>query len=84
MKPTRFALIRANIAAILEQCAPMLVPEERLEFELNLQLRPPATVTEFEHVLARMEQARHILRHRTDEEGVKTKLTELGEAELRP
>jgi len=82
MPPTRYALIRATIAAILDQCAPALVPEERLQFEVNLQLAPPATVSEFEHVVARMEAARQILRHRTEDEGLKTKLTELGQAEL--
>ena len=82
MTPTRFALIRANIAAILDQCSPLLVTEERLQFELNLQLQPAATVIEYEHVLARMEAARQILRHRTQDEGVKTKLTDLGCAEL--
>ena len=82
MSPTRFATIRASIAAILDQCAPALVPEERLRFELNLQLQPASTIAEFEHVLARMEAARQILRHRTDDEGVKSKLTDLGQAEL--
>jgi hypothetical protein len=82
MTATRFAVIRATIASILDQCSPLLVPEERLAFELNLQLRPPATVSEYEHVLARMEAARQILRHRTEDEGVKSKLTDLGRAEL--
>ncbi len=82
MPPTRFASIRASIAAVLDQCAPALVLEDRLLFELNLQLLPPATLAEFEHVLARMEAARQILRHRTQDEGVKSKLTDLGQAEL--
>ena len=66
MTPTRFASIRARLAAILDQCAPALVPVEQLQFELNLQLLPPATLAEFEHVLARMEAARQIMRHPSD------------------
>jgi len=82
MNPNRFAVIRATLGAILDQCSPLLVPEDRLGFELNLQLRPPATTSEYEHVIARMEAARQILRHRTEDEGVKIKLTDLGRAEL--
>jgi len=82
MTAIRFATIRAHLATILDQCAPSLVPEERLLFELNLQLLPTATAAEFQHVLARMEAARQLLRHRTEDEGVKSKLTDLGQAEL--
>jgi hypothetical protein len=60
----------------------MLVPEVQLLRELNFQLQPPATLSEFEHVIGRMEEARQIIRHPVQDEGIKTKLTPLGEAEL--
>ncbi len=84
MKPERFISIRSNIARILGDCAPYLVPENQLRIELNLQLRPPATLTEFNHVIAEMELGRHIIRTTKPNEGIKVKLTELGEAEFLP
>jgi hypothetical protein len=74
--------IRFNIAQVLDHCEPMLVPETRLRDEVNLQLRPAATLLEFDQVIALMEVSHHILRHRNDENIVKTKLTEEGRAEL--
>jgi hypothetical protein len=84
MTPERFTLIRRNIARVLKDCSGFLYPEAALFTETNFQLRPrpAATLAEFEHVIARMELARHILRHNAGDEGVKVKLTELGEAEF--
>lgn len=82
MKSNRFVSIRAAIASVLNDCDPMLVPEGRLITELNLQLQPPATQSEFDHVLGQMDLARHVIRHPVENEGIKTKLTDLGRAEL--
>ena len=85
MKSPRFLQIRRAVAQVLNDCAPMLVPEDRLFTEANNNLRglnAAATLAEFEQAIGTMEQDRHILRQRSDHEGVKTKLSELGEAEL--
>ena len=82
MNAIRFLLLRSHIALLLRQSEPLLYPEERLASDLKLITSPEPTRSEFEEVVARMEKARHILRSRTEDEGVKMKLSELGEAEL--
>jgi hypothetical protein len=82
MNPTRFQLLRANVALLLGQARPLLYPESRLAADLQVIVRPTPTQSEFEHVIGRMERAGQVVRHRTEDEGVKTKLTEVGEAEL--
>jgi hypothetical protein len=61
----------------------MLMPETQLLVDVRPCLSPMATMSEFEHVLNRMEEAKQILRHRTEDEGNKVKLSEAGEAEFR-
>jgi hypothetical protein len=82
MTPTRFTLLRARIAKILHSGAPMLTPESQVLDDLRSIYRIDATELEFNHVILRMEQAKQIIRHQTQDEGVKTKLSELGEAEF--
>jgi hypothetical protein len=82
MTPLRFSIIRGNIARLLHAAKPMLCQEAELSFSAKMAMSPPPTQGEFDHVIQRMEQAGQIIRHRTEDEGVKTKLTEVGEAEL--
>jgi hypothetical protein len=82
MDPNRFVSIRANIAQVLSQCEPYLVPLGQLRAELNLQLRPPAMLAEFDYVMARMENARQVILSSVANEGIKAKLTDEGRAEL--
>jgi len=82
MNPTRFKLLRRQIAELLNAGKPLLTPEYQLLNDLRVMLNQPPTQAEFDHVIGRMESARQIIRHRTEDEGVKTKLTETGEAEL--
>jgi len=58
------------------------MPETQLLLDVRLCLLPMATMSEFEHVLNRMEEAKQIIRHRTEDEGIKVKLSEVGEAEF--
>ncbi len=82
MNPVRFSLIRAQAAKMLRMNKPYLQSEEQLLEDIRLFVRPAPTELEFNHVMLRMEQAKQIIRHRTGDEGVKVKLTELGEAEF--
>lgn len=82
MNPTRFTSIRANLAQVLHNCEPYLVPEKNLLFELNLQLEPNASPTEFTYVTERMKAAGQLLTTAVPDEGIKLKLTDLGRAEL--
>jgi hypothetical protein len=84
MNPVRFSILRSTVARILKQTKPMLYPETLLLNDVRLLVDQAATEVEFRHVIQRMEAARQILRISSDDEGVKVKLTELGEAELNP
>jgi hypothetical protein len=83
MPPTRRHQIRSAIAEVLNQTEGWLYPESRLFDNINLvMVRPPATLAEFEEVIARMEIARQLIRFRTQDEGIKSKLSDEGKAEL--
>ena len=82
MTPVRLNIIRASLAELMNAAKPMLTPEYRLKFDIKQTVIPAPTDAEFDHVISRMEAAGQIVRHRTEDEGVKTKLTEVGEAEL--
>lgn len=82
MNPTRFQLLRGYIARLLNAAKPNLYPEGDLFIGLCTVVVPKPVESEFETVLQRMEHSKQILRHRTEYEGVKTKLTDVGESEL--
>ena len=82
MNPIRFKLLRHHLAQLLGASRPLLSPEDQLLGELRVIVNPAPTQAEFDHLVGRMEQAGQITRLRTEDEGVKTKLSETGEAEL--
>jgi hypothetical protein len=84
MPTLRTLQIRAAIATLLDQTDGWLYPETRLFADLNAVrlVSPPVTLAEFEEVLRKMELTRQILRFRNQEQGVKTKLTDEGKADL--
>lgn len=82
MNIPRFQLLRLHVAQLLHASDPMLSPEGQLLMELRAYVNPAPTQAEFDHVIERMEAARQITRLRTEDEGVKTKLTDVGIAEL--
>ena len=84
MPSLRTLQIRAAIATLLDQTEGWLYPEARLFADLNAVrlLCPPVTLGEFEEVVRKMEISRQVLRYRSQEEGLKIKLTDEGKADL--
>jgi hypothetical protein len=84
MPTLRNLQIRAAIATLLDQTDGWLYPETRLLADLNAVrlVSPPVTLAEFEEVIRKMEITRQILRYRSEDYGVKTKLTDEGKADL--
>ena len=84
MTPLRLIQIRTAIASLLDQTGARLYPESHLFRDLvALRLVVPAiTLAEFEEALRKMELAHQVLRYRSEEEGLKSKLTDEGRAEL--
>ena len=84
MTPLRLIQIRTAIATLLDQTDGWLYPESQLCRDLiALRLVVPAiTMAEVEEVLRKMELAHQILRYRSEDQGLKSKLTDEGRAEL--
>ena len=83
MTPTRLNQIRSAIVEVLDQTEGWLYPETTLFKNINLAMvRPEATLAEFEEVIGKMEVNRHLIRFRTKDEGIKSKLSDEGKAEL--
>lgn len=82
MSPIRRGVIKRQILEILDSFGGrLLCPEQpTLYAHLSAVCVPPATVTEFNELLERMEVDGFVIRLRTDE-GVKTRITDAGRAE---
>jgi len=84
MPTLRQLQIRSAIATLLDQTDGWLYPETRLFADLNAVrlVSPPVTLSEFEDAIRKMELSRQIRRFRSEEQGVKSKLTDEGKADL--
>lgn len=79
MTPRRQLLVRLTLLKILDECNGYLLPEIQLFSQLNLEVQPPITVTEFDAELRFLDADRLISGIRPDLGGaVKWKITDAG------
>lgn len=79
MNPQRQLLVRLTLLKILDECNGYLLPDVQLFAQLNIEVRPPVTVTEFEAELKFLDADKLIAGIRPDLGGpVKWKITDAG------
>lgn len=79
----REQLISLEILKILDECGNYLLPEHTLFIQLNIDIKPPALMSELSHALKTLEALKLITGRRPDIAGdIKWKITDLGRAQL--